>query len=113
MLVQVRFSLDLNASTSPYRWCALLTAVLAFAAPWSARAQVGITSITTSTTSGTATSTNGVTFDNTDTSITNFTDSNGSTYSVHGLATSAYVRRDTTNVNTSTSAVNPNNFSVW
>jgi len=70
------------------------------------RAQIAVSSITTSTTDLSNQTTNGQVFDRTTTAITQFKDVAGNIYDANTVAGAAYVRRDTT-------AGNANNSSMW
>jgi hypothetical protein len=76
----------------------------------SLRAQTAISSITTTLTTGTASTTNGVTFDNTTLALNTFTTTTGSTY---GVDSSVNINNESVYVRRETGATNPDNSSVW
>jgi len=90
---------------------ALLAGLLLLAVRLSA--QIAVSSITTSTSDQSNQTTDGQVFDRTTTSITQFKDAAGNIYDANTVSGSAYVRRDTTGINSLTGTVNANNSSMW
>lgn len=87
--------------------------VAALVLPTLLRAQIAVSTITTSTTDLANTVTNGATFENTTSAITSFKDIAGNIYDTNTVAGSAFVRRNTTGINATTGVVNATNASIW